>query len=158
MRNFGYFLSNLKFPAVLRVLRIYTYPLLLGTILPYLHLFFTISYVSHVSRFTSEQPLWELFPQWRPPLSYLCAPLPIWSRTTYLDCLHLTLAVLPLFWLTEGAWWTYFRWFRLLPRLPSLILTAYGPYHQPDRWDVRFYLPITLDVRLTGWNLPLTPL
>ena len=66
--------------------------------------------------------------------------------------------------LMEGAWWTFFRWFRnlwitILFRTRSFLSAVrfhcLKHLHQSYRRDIRFWIPMfSLDVQLVGPNLP----
>ena len=62
------------------------------------------------------------------------------------------------FWVLEGAWWTYFPWFKslLAYRLHqwTSLLAAHQEHHLYRR-DVRFHFHASLSVTLTGYNTTL---
>jgi hypothetical protein len=87
---------------------------------------------------------------WTTPVWYSCS---LFTQVSFLIASTLS------FWWLEGAWWTYFKWFRLLSTCVLLyyirfMLCAqpFPLYQPPFRGDVRFMSSIPVYVRLqSGW-------
>ena len=92
---------------------------------------------------------------------HITPSIPLWTQSMLPERLLLPFTSLWLPWL-RGEWWTFFRWIYATLIPPFYLLLAFiRPYLylQPSfARDVRFWIPISLDVTLFGWQvLPTRP-
>ena len=160
---------HLKPGPLARVLRVHLCPWLLLK----LPLFYHLASVCHMACLTSlvghalVSPFSSPFQVPTAPVGYTVLPpaatrtwfllveflsfLPAWSSTAWFPCFQYSICVIPSLRLMEGAWWTFFRWFRkLYIAFFYFLLFSHVQEHQSVRRDVRFRFRGSLDVRLTG--------
>ena len=87
---------------------------------------------------------------------YLTSCIPPWHDTTLAERLLLPLTP---HWspVIQGAWWTFFRWFRLTFLCSiNLLAKQLGRHqcHYTYRHDIRFRIPTSIHVTLIGWPVP----
>ena len=77
--------------------------------------------------------------------------LPPACHLSWFSLAHFVVAILLTVRLTEGAWWTYFKWLKAL--LPLFIFfLAVHPVPQLDVRDARYHMATSFDLVLTGYN------
>ena len=125
-----------------------TFSVFTGTPTP-LHWLFDVNYL-HLLR-VGTTTSWEVL---SPPLFYFFSVFPDACFTSWDLLFEFSLAVLPIVWLMEGAWWTFFRWLQSSVCLGLLHLASIKE-HQLFQCDVRFRFRASLNVTLTGFNTTL---
>ena len=148
-----YFLRQLRPSETRRTVRLHTYAFLLHRGLPTLYHIYVLLHLLLSSQLLGIHPL----PTWTTSSFHVVLRDGWTSVDLYARLIHLV-SLYPILWLLGGGIDAVYRSLvsaLLLPPLAFYLFTQ--PVPLPFRWDIRYRLPISLDVRLLG-NLDLLKL